>query len=497
MGPDNLHPRILKEAADALAPALTILFIKCIEDRQIPSVWWEATITPIYKKGGLHSSSGCRPISLTSIPYKIFEKVIEETMLYHLQSNKLMSRSQHGFLPGRPCITYMLTLMDSLTQAYDDSQLWGSLHRLFQSIWQGPHAPLLHKLKVSGFEGKLLPSLKNFLSECSFSVKVSSAYSSSSPDSSGVLQGSVLGPLLFLIYNNVLSQILLVPTLTYVNDVTIWSTSPPQLQASIDAAKRWSPNWGLYINDDKCAHVPIGASSCTFNILSVQRPQRLHNIRSWGFCIFDNLSLSCHRQKANKAAFCVLKVLHRSFPIIGKKDFPFLFSTYIRPILKYGSQIAHTGLMRDRDCLERVRRLGTKLIKDVTKLIMCTYNPAFTFISACSKLIKDLSNLPYSARLIELNLYPLEFRRIHGDLMLLFHLFQTGNLHDFFPLTAQKHLRGHDKRLILPHCQICIRHNFFTLREICPWNALPEEILYSSSKTTSKWLLDSYLGLQT
>ena len=87
IGLDNVHPRILKEAADALDPTLTSLFKKCIEDGQISSVRWEATITPIYKKGSRHSPFSYRSISLTSIPCKIFEKVIKEKMLKHLQSN--------------------------------------------------------------------------------------------------------------------------------------------------------------------------------------------------------------------------------------------------------------------------------------------------------------------------------------------------------------------------------------------------------------------------
>ena len=394
-------------------------------------------------------------------------------MLQHLQSNNLVSRSQHGFLPGRSCITNMLTLMDSLTQAYDDGQISEAVFIDFSKAFDSvPHTPLLHKLKAYGFEGKLWTFLKNFLSERSFSVKVSSALSSSSSVSSGVPQGSVLGPLLFLIYVNDLPEILSVPTLMYADDVTIWSTSPPQLQASIDAAKRWSLDWGLPINDDKCAHMSFGASACTFNILGGQQLPKTTQQKVLGFWISDNLSLSYHHQKASKAAFCVLKMLHRSFPIMGKEDFQFLYSTYIRPILEYGSQIAHTGLIRDRDCLERVQRRGTKLVK-------------------------GFSDLPYSARLAELNLYPLESRRIRGDLMLLFHLFQTGDVHDFFTLTAQKHLRGHDKKLILPHCRTRIRHNFFTLRVISTWNALPEEIVHSPSKTTFKRLLDSYLGLKT
>ena len=140
----------------------------------------------------------------------------------------------------------------------------------------------------------------------------------------------------------------------YADDVTIWSTSPPQLQASIDAAKRWSLDWGLPINDDKCAHMSFGASACTFNILGGQQLLKTTQQKVLGFWISDNLSPSYHHQKASKAAFCVLKMLHRSFPIMGKEDYQFLYGTYIRPILENGSQIAHTGLIRDRDCLERV-----------------------------------------------------------------------------------------------------------------------------------------------
>ena len=81
--------------------------------------------------------------------------------------------------------------------------------------------------------------------------------------------------------------------------------------------------------------------------------------------------------------------------------------------------------------------------------------------------------------------------------MLLLQLFQIGDVHDFFTLTAQKRLREHDKKLILPHCRTRIRHNFFTLRVISAWNALPEEIVHSPSKTTFERLLDSYLGLNS
>ena len=133
---------------------------------------------------------------------------------------------------------------------------------------------------------------------------------------------------------------------------------------------------------------------------------------------------------------------------------------------------SHISLIRDRDCLKRVQRVSAKPVK-------------------------GFSHLPYSTRLAELNIYPLESRHIRGDLMFLFHYLQTGDVHNFFTFMAQKHLRGQNKKLILPHCWTRIHHNFFTLRVISTWNALPEEIVSSLSKTTFKRLLDSYLGLHT
>ena len=143
-------------------------------------------------------------------------------MLQHLQSNNLVYRSQHGFLPGRSCIINMLTLMDSLTHAYDDVQVSETAFIIFfKARERVPHAPLLHKLKGYGFEGKLPAFSKNLLSERSFSVKVFSAHSSSSTASSGVPRGSVLGPVIILTYVIDLPEILSAPTLTYADDFTI------------------------------------------------------------------------------------------------------------------------------------------------------------------------------------------------------------------------------------------------------------------------------------
>ena len=96
MGPDYIHPRILKEAADTLALPLFSLFSYSLSTGVLPSAWKEAHVTPIYKSGDRHSPSSYCPISLTSIPCKILERLIKKAILSHLQRNELISDSNSG-----------------------------------------------------------------------------------------------------------------------------------------------------------------------------------------------------------------------------------------------------------------------------------------------------------------------------------------------------------------------------------------------------------------
>ena len=115
MGPDYIHPRILKKTADTLAPPLFSLFSDSLSTGVLPASWKEAHVTPIYESGDRYSPASYRPTSLTSIPCKILERLIKKAMLTNLQRNKLISGLQRGFLPGSSCATNLLLYIDSLT----------------------------------------------------------------------------------------------------------------------------------------------------------------------------------------------------------------------------------------------------------------------------------------------------------------------------------------------------------------------------------------------
>ena len=231
-------------------------------------------MTPIYKSGDRHSPASYRFISLTSIPCKILERLIKKVIVDHLPRNNLISDMQHGFLPGRSCSTNLLLFMDSLTQARDDGLISHAIFFDFAEAFDKvPHKPLLHKLEAYGVCCELLQWINSFLTDRSFCVKVDQTLSSPATVHSGVPKGSVIGPLLFLVYINDLTDVISSRSLLYADDFKIWtSDNPDVLQEDIISIKNWSTSWSLPIIDTKCAHMSIrGASGNHFIITTVPR----------------------------------------------------------------------------------------------------------------------------------------------------------------------------------------------------------------------------------
>ena len=166
----------------------------------------------------------------------------------------------------------------------------------------------------------------------------------------------------------------------------------------------------------------------------------------------------------------MLNLIKRTFPRITKHDFKLLYSVYIRPCLEYASTVATSGRVKDCLILERVQRRSTKLVH-------------------------HLSHLPYEDRLVELNLYPLHTRRLRGDLMFLFSLFQRNEVGNFFSSPPHKELRGHNKKLFKLRPRTFIRQNFFSYRVVNVWNSLPSSCVNAVTKDAFKKELDKFLAL--
>jgi ribonuclease P/MRP protein subunit RPP40 len=242
----------------------------------------------------------------------VLEKIVKRNILEHLLRNNLLTKVQHGFLPNRSCTTNMLVFMDSLTDARDHGQITDTIFFDFAKAFDKvPHRPLLQKLLSYGIDMNVLTWVKSFLTGRTFRVRVGDSLSSPSPVHSGVPQGSVLGPLLFLIYINDLPDMLTTNCLLYADDIKIWALNDPStLQIDIDAVMRWSEEWNLPLNKNKCVHMSFGGDSGNLFVFNSENgPLSLNTVlkqKDLGIWLTSSLSFSLHHEEAAKKAFRVL-----------------------------------------------------------------------------------------------------------------------------------------------------------------------------------------------
>ena len=202
-GPDNFHPRFLKETADNISYPITVIFNKSLSEGILPNEWKLANVTSIFKSGDKTKSSNYRPISITSILCRMLESIIKSAIMEHCKDSNLFTDSQYGFRERRGCILQLLTVFDTWSKYIDADipvdTVFLDFKKAFDSV---PHKRLLYKLERLGVSGNVLKWISSFLSNRQQRVVINGQSSEWTDVSSGVPQGSVLGPLLFIMYVN-------------------------------------------------------------------------------------------------------------------------------------------------------------------------------------------------------------------------------------------------------------------------------------------------------
>nr|VZI20952.1 unnamed protein product [Spirometra erinaceieuropaei] len=471
---------------DEETPTLEAVFFTetIVRNGCLPSDWKSATITPLFKGGSRASANNYRPLSLTSICCKIVEKIIKKALVQFLEQHHLLSDAQHGFRSGRSCLTNLLFTLERCTKARDEGIVVHAIYIEFTKAFDSvPHQRLLYKMRNAGIRGRLLVWIQSFLAGRSQRVQVGRQQSSDVSVVSGVQQGSVLGPTLFLVFINDCVKDLDCDSILFADDIKLWkvihdAADTDHLQANLNRLEDWSKRWLMPFNISKCNFLQLGgfrAPSPRTYFLNGSPLQQVDSQKDLGVWITSSLKPTLHCAKAAKSATATLQLIRRAFLGFDPDCFSKIFGTFVRPHLEYAIQAWRRWTAKDYTVLEKVQRRATKMTQ-------------------------GLGSLPYNTRLSVLSQFPLSYRQLRGDLILTFRIINDLDCcldpTYYFTQANTPTLRGHPLKLRAGKLRINGRKFFFSNIVVAAWNALTTDVVPSPCVNSFKCRLDIHQASQ-
>ena len=343
-GPDMLWPRVLKCLADVLSDPLALIYTRCLEEGTVPADWKRANITPIYKKGSKGQPGNYRPVSLTSVLCKVMESIIRDSIVAHLSTNDLIRNSQHGFMSGRSCLTNLLEYLEAMTKLLDSGRSVDIVYLDFAKAFDKvPINRLIAKCRGLGITGRLLSWINEWLSNREQRVVLNGECSDWQPVRSGVPQGSVLGPTLFLIYINDIDTAVdfTGSVLKKFADDTKWAMvieseeDRSRFQLGLDNLMGWSKDWQMLFNVSKCHVIHAGRGNQQFEYFMGGRIlETVESEKDFGVLLHKSFRPSLHCAMAAKKANMVFGQLSRGVSFRDRVTFIGLYKTFVRPHLE-------------------------------------------------------------------------------------------------------------------------------------------------------------------
>ena len=354
-GHDGISVRMLKMCDVSIVKPLMIIFNNCLNEGTFPLCWKKANITPIYKKGDKCIISNYRPISILPVCGKLFEKMIYDAYYEYFSNNNIINVNQSGFRSGDSCTNQLSVIVHEILKSFDSSTtldvrgVFLDISKAFDRVW---HEGLIYKLSCYGIEGKALKILQSFLNNRYQRVVLNGQSSNWEKINAGVPQGSILGPLLFLIYINDITINLENEVKLFADDTCLFSVArDPLLTANSlnnDLAKiqQWAYQWKMSFNPDVTKQaqevtfsrkrIPINHPPLIFNGSIVKKsPVQKH----LGVFLDEKLSFNHHLKFIIDKATKSIGILRKLRSFVNRPSLLTIYKSFIRSHLDYADVV--------------------------------------------------------------------------------------------------------------------------------------------------------------
>lgn len=369
-GPDKIPAFILYDCAHVFCTPLTIIFNLSISTNKYPDIWKVSKITPVYKKGDRNKIENYRPITIIDNFSKCLEILVHE-FLFNQVKNKIVPQ-QHGFMKGGSTVTNLLCITQYIADALDASSQVDVIYTDFSKAFDRlDHIILLNKLKAFGLSLNLIDFLKSYLQNRRQFVQCSGQQSKEICVTSGVPQGSILGPLFFNIFINNIIDGLNVKCLLYADDMKIYghirdTHDCVKLQLALDQLSLWCVNNRLALNVSKCNVMSFSLKHCAVEYdytLDGQVLQRPNIFCDLGVTFDRTLSFTAHISNVITSCFRSLGfIIRNSHDFVNTGTIKLLYFAYVRSRAEYASVIWSPYYNVHINNLERIQRRFLKYL---------------------------------------------------------------------------------------------------------------------------------------
>ena len=379
-GPDCINPRLLREAAPILKYPLCKLFNISLSLSSFPSEWKLANVTPVFKNDSPGILKNYRPISLISIIGKVMERCVYKHIYNFLLENRIISSNQSGFTPGDSAINQLLYITNEFGKALDDGKevrvVFCDVSKAFDRVW---HKGLLTKLKSIGIHGPLLSWIENYLLDRKQRVVINGCCSDWRNVCAGVPQGSILGPLFFIIYINDIVADINSSIKLFADDTSLYIIvddpvdAAETLNTDLSKIHDWSMKWLVKFNPDKTESMIVSRKSNRPLHPPLMMDNKIINMVSehkhLGLTISNDGNWGKHVDLIIKKAFTRVNIMRKFKFILDRRTLEKIYLTFIRPLLEYGDAVWDCKTVYLTNKLESVQAEAARVVTGVTRLV--------------------------------------------------------------------------------------------------------------------------------